>query len=104
MLFGMTFSPNHDNTQHYQMLIKTVGFIGSSNVSGHHPKVPCCSSHCRGEESLLSALFLPFFCKTPDREEVFGRGRDEEHIVEFFVQSIYCNLESSAVIEGLILQ
>lgn len=99
-------SPNYDNTHHYQMLVKAVGFIGSSNVNQHHPKSPAAAITAGVRDHCCLHCFLPFFYKTHwSWGSVWQiRGRDEEHIVEFFIQSIYCNLESSAAVEGLILQ
>lgn len=88
---------------HFKGFIPTEPAFHCPNVRKHQPAPPECHPRCRGEGSELSARFLAF-STTPLilRKCLAGKRKDEEHVVAFFIESIYCNLESSATVESLI--
>ena len=73
MLFGMTFSPNHDNTHHYQVLMKAVVFTVPATSTSTILMSPIAAVTAGVRDHCCLHHFLPFIYKPTDPEEAFGR-------------------------------
>lgn len=108
MPFGVTSSPSHDSTHHYQKLRKAVAFtVPAASTSSilMSPTEAIIASVCVDIIAVCTICCL-FSAKPTDPEEAFRRQEEGMKNMEWnsSTQSIYCNLESFAVVECLILQ